>query len=59
MMVTATLAGGSLFGACETRLKEALVGGAKDYLFALLDPNTIVDMLYPETDDTTGDSAAD
>ena len=30
--LTAALAGGSLFGACEIRLHDAIVGGSKDFL---------------------------
>lgn len=30
--LTALLAGGSLFGACEIRLHDAIVGGSKDFL---------------------------
>ena len=35
--LTAALAGGSLFGACEIRLKDAIVGGSKDYLRSWLE----------------------
>ncbi len=31
-MLTAALAGGSLFGACEIRLHDAIVGGSKEFL---------------------------
>lgn len=40
-MLTAALGGGSLFGACEVRLRDAIVGGSKDYLRTLLDPTNI------------------
>ncbi len=30
-MLAVTLGGGTMFGGCETRLKEALVAGTKDY----------------------------
>lgn len=32
--VVAALAGGSVFGACEARLKDALVGGSTSYLLS-------------------------
>ena len=32
--VVAALAGGSVFGACEARLKDAVVGGSTSYLLS-------------------------
>jgi hypothetical protein len=56
--LTAALAGGSLFGACEVRLRDAIVGGSKDYLSSLLSPDSVLQLLFPESDnasDTTND----
>jgi hypothetical protein len=49
--LTAALAGGSLFGACEVRFRDAIVSGSKDYLRTLLDPSSILQLLSPEADD--------
>ncbi len=46
MSLAAVLAGGSLFGACEARLKDAVVNGSKDYLAALLDPTLVLELLF-------------
>ena len=48
--LAAALAGGSLFGACEVRLKNAFVGGSKDYLASLLSPDAVLQLLFPESD---------
>ncbi len=39
------LAGGSLFGACQARFRDAAVSGAKDLLFTLLSPDTIAGLI--------------
>jgi hypothetical protein len=52
--LTAALAGGSLFGACEVRFRDAIVSGSKDYLRTLLDPASILQLLSPE-----GNNASD
>ena len=41
--ITAILAGGSMFGACETRLRTALVDGGKNYIFSLFNPQLLLD----------------
>ena len=35
------LAGGTLFGGCEVRLKDAIVGGTKDYILTGLLPSLV------------------
>jgi len=52
--LTAALAGGSLFGACEVRLKDAIVGGSKDFLSALISPDNVLQLLFPESDAING-----
>lgn len=47
-MLTAALAGGSLFGACEVRFRDAIVSGSKDYLRSLLDPTNILQSFSPD-----------
>lgn len=42
MTITAVLAGGSVFGACETRLRTALVDGSKNYIFSLFNPELLL-----------------
>jgi len=52
MTLAAALAGGSLLSTCETRLKDAVVGGTKNYFFSLLSPTSIVDLFSADdTDD--------
>ena len=51
--LTAALAGGSLFGACEVRFRDAIVSGSKDYLRTLLDPTSILQLLSPEADNAS------
>ena len=53
MTLAAALAGGSMLSTCETRLKDAVVGGTKDYFFSILNPTTIVDLLFPTETDAT------
>ena len=43
MTITAILAGGSVFGACETRLRTALVDGSKNYILSLFNPELLLD----------------
>ena len=52
-MLTAALAGGSLFGACEVRLHDAVVGGTKEYLGSLLSPSSIPQLLLPGSDNAS------
>jgi len=51
--LTAALAGGSLFGACEVRFRDAIVSGSKDYVRVLLDPANILQLLSPEADNAS------
>lgn len=57
MALVAALASGSLFTSCDSRVKEAFVGGVKGYISILLDPTNFVDLLAAGSDDVTGDSA--
>ena len=52
MILAAALAGGSLLSTCQTRLKDAIVSGSKDYFFTLLDPSSIAEFLLDQTGDT-------
>lgn len=51
MFLVATLAGGTLFGTCETRLHDSIIDGTKIFLVSLLDPSNL--------DFDFGDTAAD
>lgn len=51
--LTAALAGGSLLGACEVRLRDAFVGGSKDFLGSLLSPGNVLPLLFPESNEAT------
>lgn len=48
--MAAALAGGSLCSACETRLRDAAIGGSKSYLFSLLDPTAFIEALVDDTE---------
>lgn len=39
LAIAASITGGSVFSACETRLKDALVEGSTQFLYGLLDPS--------------------
>ena len=41
----AALAGGTLFGACEMRIRDAVVGGTKNFLFTDLLPGALGELL--------------
>lgn len=43
--LAAVLASGSLFQTCETRLRDAFVSGARDYVLSLFDPTAIIENL--------------
>jgi len=45
--LTAALAGGSLFGPCEVRLRDAVVGGSKDFVSSLLTSEEVLQDLFP------------
>lgn len=50
--LAAVLAGGTILGTCQTRFKESVVSGSRDYLlYTLLDPANIVQLIM-EVDDT-------
>ncbi len=53
LALAAAMAGGSVCGTCEMRFKDALVGGATDYLSTLLDPTVIVDLVLGGEADST------
>lgn len=59
MALAAALASGSLFTSCDTRLKEAFVGGVKGYIYTMLDPTNFVDLLAAESDGDAGDSVVE
>lgn len=52
MILAAALAGGSLMSTCQTRLKDAIISGSKDYFFTLLDPSSIAEFLLGQNGDT-------
>jgi len=45
--LVAALAGGSVATSCDTRVRQAVVAGAKDYLFSQLDPANIIQLFEP------------
>jgi hypothetical protein len=53
-VLAAALAGGTVFTSCDTRVREAVIGGSKDFLFTLLSPSNVTDLLFGS--DITTDS---
>ena len=51
LTLAAALAGGSLLSTCQTRLKDAIVSGSKDYFFTFLDPSSMADFLLDQAGD--------
>lgn len=49
------LTGGTVMGACDTRLRDAIVTGSKDYLFTILNPTNIISLFVPEDATETED----
>lgn len=58
LILAAALAGGSLFGACEIRLHDAIVGGTKEYLGSLFSPGNIPQFLFPESGNASDTTTA-
>ena len=53
LALSAALAGGSLLTTCEARLKDAVVGGTKDFISTLLDPSTYIELIELSDNGTT------
>ncbi len=47
----ATLAGGSLFSTCQTRVRDSIVDGSTAFLFSILDPTSVADLLLGDDED--------
>ncbi len=52
LSLAAMLAGGTSFTSCDTRVRTAAVGGAKNFVYSLFDPT----FLFPEIFDQSADS---
>ncbi len=46
-LLTAALAGGSLFSKCDFMLRSAIADGSKQFLASLLDPTNVLQSLSP------------
>ena len=53
-LLAALLAGGTLFGTCEMRVRDAFVEGSKSTLYQLLGDLSDLSNLYPETEGGSG-----
>jgi hypothetical protein len=56
-LLAALVAGGTLFGNCQMRMKNSLVDGTKTWFFGLLDPSNLLqdsDLLAQFTSGNTG-----
>lgn len=49
LALVTTLAGGTLFGTCEMRVRDALVNGAQIFVSQALDPTSFLDLTNFET----------
>ena len=46
LSVAVALGGGSLLGTCQTRIRDAVIGGSKDLLFStLLNPTAFLELI--------------
>jgi hypothetical protein len=55
LTICATLAGGSLFSTCQTRIKHSVVDGSTTYLYSLFNPANFAEFLMENgTGDTGG-----
>lgn len=52
-VLLAVSCGGTLFSACETRVKDAFVGGTRDYFLSLFDPQSASGLLFGTPGDNT------
>jgi len=50
----AALAGGSTFTSCDTRMKTAVVGGTKNFVFTIFDPSVWFPDLFPQSNSAAG-----
>ena len=58
-LLALAVGGGTLFSGCQTRIKEAFVGGTKDFLTTLLSPDNVELLLsggVVEADEADGDT---
>jgi len=56
LSLAAMLAGGTSFTSCDTRVRTAAVGGAKNFVFSLFDPTFLFPELFGQAADTSGRS---
>lgn len=54
LSVVLALTGGSLFTSCQMSFRDAIVNGSKDFLFTLLDPAAIVELVLDNSSGTDG-----
>jgi hypothetical protein len=54
LAAAATIAGGSLFGACQAHIKDAFVQGSTQFMLGLLDP-TVNPYLLPAGNGDSGE----
>ena len=50
--IAAALAGGTVLGTCQTRLKESIVNGSTEYLYMLLSPENVASWVFGTEDNT-------
>ena len=53
------LAGGSVFTSCDTRFRQIVVGGTKNYVQTLLDPAAIVELLFSDPAEDDGETVTE
>ena len=55
LMLAAALSGGSTFASCDTRIRQDLVAGTKNWIFSLFDPNLYLDSILLDSSDQNPD----
>lgn len=53
ILLSTLMAGGTLFSTCQTRLRDASIQGTKDFIFTILNPITIAEIIFGDTTTTT------
>jgi len=48
-LLVATLSGGSLLQACQTRLREDVIDGTENFILSLLDPTLVLENLQEDS----------
>jgi len=56
LTLTSILAGGTTFASCDTRVRTAVIGGTKNFVYSLFDPTVLFPDLFGQSAGTEGNS---